>query len=62
MVSGLRDQHDQHMVQHSAPIFPGSSGGGLFDAQGNLVGITNAAGAGQFANLNFAIAADDFWP
>jgi hypothetical protein len=62
LVSGLRDRNGLHMIQHSAPIWPGSSGGGLFDARGNLIGVTNAAGRGVFANLNFAIAADDFWP
>jgi hypothetical protein len=30
------------IIQSTAPIFPGSSGGGLFDAEGRLVGLTTA--------------------
>ena len=42
------------MIQTSAPISPGSSGGGLFDAQGNLVGVTTFyLKEGQ--SLNFAL-------
>jgi hypothetical protein len=41
------------LIQTSVPISPGSSGGGLFDAQGRLIGITTfSAVASQ--NLNFA--------
>jgi S1-C subfamily serine protease len=42
------------MIQTSAPISPGSSGGGLFDAQGRLIGITTAQ-TREGQNLNFAI-------
>jgi hypothetical protein len=63
MVSGLRDQAGRHLVQHTAPTWPGSSGGGLFDARGNLIGITNESAAMAGApGLNLAIAADDYWP
>ena len=42
------------MVQTSAAISPGSSGGGFFDAQANLVGITTFyLKEGQ--SLNFAL-------
>ena len=45
--------------QTSAPISQGSSGGGLFDAQGHLLGITTFYfKAGQ--NLNFAVAAEEY--
>jgi S1-C subfamily serine protease len=41
-------------IQTTAPISPGSSGGGLFDAQGRLVGLTTwQMRMGQ--NINFAI-------
>jgi len=54
IVSGLRAVKDGRLVQTSAPISPGSSGGGLFDTQGRLVGITTF----QFReaqNINFAL-------
>ncbi|GAB4060722.1 serine protease [Uliginosibacterium sediminicola] len=49
--TGLLDK-----IQTSAPISPGSSGGGLFDAEGRLIGITQSAliQAGS-QNLNFAL-------
>ncbi|MCE2722140.1 MAG: serine protease [Betaproteobacteria bacterium] len=42
------------LVQFTAPISPGSSGGGLFDANGSLVGITTSFVEGG-QNLNFAV-------
>lgn len=57
MVSSLREGPDGTYVQTTAPISPGSSGGGLFDETGTLVGIvTFQVRAGQ--NLNFALPAD----
>jgi hypothetical protein len=61
IVSGLRQWEGVRIVQNSAPTWHGSSGGGLFDARGNLVGITTAISS-ITANLNFSIAAQDFWP
>jgi S1-C subfamily serine protease len=50
IVSGLRNG----IIQMSDPISPGSSGGAVFDAYGNVVGISVATVAmGQ--NLNFAV-------
>ena len=60
IVSGLRGDGGVRYVQTSAPISPGSSGGGLFDAHGNLLGITTFK-IGDAENLNFAIAAEDYW-
>ena len=60
LVSGLREQDGVRYVQTSAPISPGSSGGGLFDERGNLLGIT-AFTLADTENLNFAIAAEDYW-
>jgi S1-C subfamily serine protease len=46
-------------IQTSAPISSGSSGGGLFDDRGRLVGITRSIVVGLDAqNLNFAVPAD----
>jgi len=41
LVSGIRDEDQGRLIQTTAPISPGSSGGGLFDNRGNLVGITS---------------------
>ena len=63
MVSSLRDGSEvnkprlQKVIQHTAPISPGNSGGPLFDEQGRVVGInTFQSTTGQ--NLNFAIPID----
>lgn len=61
LISGLRDMQGMKMIQNSAPSWHGSSGGGLFDNRGNLVGITTL-GSTTVANLNFSIAAADYWP
>jgi len=54
VISGLRDFDGAHVIQTSAPVSPGSSGGGLFDAHGHLIGITTfSMKEGQ--NLNFAL-------
>jgi serine protease Do len=60
IVSGLRTVEGQRLVQTTAPISPGSSGGGLFDSAGNLVGITSFM-LKDAQGLNFAIAAEDYF-
>jgi S1-C subfamily serine protease len=59
IVSSKRAKDDERLFQTSAPISRGSSGGGLFDAHGNLVGITTFM-IKDAQNLNFAIAAEEF--
>ncbi len=60
LISSLRGDSKLNIIQTNAAISEGSSGGGLFDAYGNLIGITTAyAKEGQ--NINLAIAASDFW-
>lgn len=54
IVSGLRLRNGTSLIQTSAAISKGSSGGGLFDAQGRLVGITTFKLANG-ENLNFAV-------
>jgi hypothetical protein len=64
LLSGRREDDGRHYVQTTAPVSPGSSGGGLFDARGNLVGITTKVLVGRKhlnQSLNFAIPADEFW-
>jgi S1-C subfamily serine protease len=59
IVSSKRVYNQSRVVQTSAPISQGSSGGGLFDARGHLLGITTFYfRAGQ--NLNFAVAAEEY--
>ena len=54
IVSSLREVEGGHYIQTTAAISPGSSGGGLFDESGALVGlITFYFSEGQ--NLNFAV-------
>lgn len=56
LVSSIRELDDAHYIQTSAPISSGSSGGGLFDAEGRLVGLT-AFIIPEGQNLNFALPA-----
>lgn len=57
IVSGMRVLPQGRVIQTTAPIPPGSSGGPLFDAYGRLVGImTFQHRSGQ--NVNFAVPAD----
>lgn len=57
LVSGLRPNGAFPLIQTNAPISPGSSGGGLFDTDGRLVGITTGSLAGG-QQLNIAIVSD----
>jgi serine protease Do len=60
LLSGKREAGERRYLQTTAPISPGSSGGGLFDARGNLLGITSFTLKGA-QSLNFAIPAEDYW-
>ena len=56
IISALREGPSGTWYQTTAPISPGSSGGGLFDDSGWLIGITSSNKPdGQ--NLNFAVPA-----
>ena len=59
IVSAKRVIDGDRLLQTSAPISRGSSGGGLFDAQGQLMGVTTWMRK-DAQNLNFAIAAEEF--
>ncbi|MDP1681913.1 MAG: tetratricopeptide repeat protein, partial [Burkholderiales bacterium] len=57
IVSAVKEYQGQPLVFSSTPVAPGSSGGGLFDAEGRLVGITSAIlSRGQ--NFNLSVPAD----
>ncbi|WP_205617010.1 trypsin-like peptidase domain-containing protein [Pelomicrobium methylotrophicum] len=54
IISALRDVTGGRYLQITAPISPGSSGGGLFDEEGRLIGLpTFYLSEGQ--QLNFAV-------
>lgn len=56
LISALRETNNGAIIQTSAAVSPGSSGGGLFNTSAQLVGIvTFQAKSGQ--NLNFALPA-----
>ena len=59
IVSQLRilEGESAPLIQTSAAISPGSSGGGLFDSQGRLVGLTTWK-IRKGENLNFAVPVD----
>jgi hypothetical protein len=54
IVSSLREVDGGNYIQTTAAISPGSSGGGLFDENGALVGLTTFYLA-EGQNLNFAV-------
>src|SRR5204862_12392 len=61
--SGLVSQkRDSELIQISAPISPGNSGGPVYDSRGNLIGIVEAVidkvRSPNAENLNFAVRAD----
>lgn len=58
IVSALRREQGVRLIQTTAPVTYGSSGGALFDAEGRLLGITTK-GVQAGGHFNFAIAADE---
>lgn len=53
------DGQSMHLLQTNAAINPGNSGGGLFNDQGELIGIVNAKSSGDsIEGLGFAIPID----
>ena len=60
IVSGKRRNRKSGFdIQFTADISPGSSGGGLFDADGNLIGITTSARK-DANSLYFAVPSKPF--
>jgi len=54
LVSGIRETGGIKLIQISVPVTHGSSGGPLFNMQGEVVGIITA-GIEESGNLNFAV-------
>ena len=62
IVSAIRELDSvTKVIQTTAPVSPGSSGGGLFNEDAKLIGITSFLHIGG-QNLNFAYPADDIIP
>ena len=59
LVSAKRQINSVKLIQTNTEISGGSSGGGLFDQFGNLVGVTTFGIQGK-EGLNFAIAVEEF--
>ena len=59
IISQLRTIGDDRYIQTDVAISPGSSGGGLFDSEGNLIGIMTAKIVDEDTEgIGFAIPAD----
>lgn len=57
LVSAIRNTDGRTLIQTNASVTHGSSGGGLFDERGKLIGITSS-GVKEGVGLNFAVPAD----
>lgn len=58
IISGLRESEGPgRLIQTTAPVSHGSSGGGLFDSLGRLVGVTTFV-VKEAQNLNFALPSE----
>ena len=55
LISGIREIADFELLQITAPVSPGSSGGALFNMKGEVIGITSIGSQWDAQNLNFAI-------
>ena len=54
IISGFRNINDVDMIQFTAPISHGSSGGAVLNMQGEVIGISTA-GIDSGQNINLAI-------
>ena len=54
LISGVREIQQRKLLQISAAVSPGSSGGPVFDQQGRVVGIASATMVGA-QNVNLAV-------
>ncbi len=61
IISSIRRDGSRRLLQITAPISPGSSGGPVLNDSGQAIGITVATLA-EGQNLNFAVPISDLWP
>ena len=67
-MSSSNTTRNVNYIQHDAPINSGNSGGGLFDYQGNLIGINTLKyrgsyySSGSYEGLGFAIPVETAYP
>lgn len=52
--NGIISGHEHHLIQMSAPINPGSSGGPLVNIRGEVIGV-NSSGITEAQNVGYAI-------
>ena len=52
--NGIISGHEHHLIQMSAPINPGSSGGPLLNLRGEVIGV-NSSGITEAQNVGYAI-------
>ncbi|HEX4069024.1 MAG TPA: trypsin-like peptidase domain-containing protein [Candidatus Babeliales bacterium] len=52
--NGIISGHEHHLIQMSAPINPGSSGGPLLNIKGEVIGV-NSSGITEAQNVGYAI-------
>ena len=52
--TGIISGHEHHLIQMSAPINPGSSGGPLLNVKGEVIGV-NSSGITEAQNVGYAI-------
>lgn len=55
IVSGIREVDNLRLIQTTAPVSAGSSGGALLNMAGELIGITTLKSSEAQQNLNFAV-------
>ena len=58
IISGFRNIRNVDMIQFTAPISPGSSGGAVLNMQGEVIGISTA-GFDDGQNINLAVSYED---
>jgi len=58
IISGFRNIDGTNLIQITAPISPGSSGGPVLDSSGEVIGVA-VGGFSDSQNLNFAVSAEE---